>query len=154
MRGQQLRGFALMGEVEFDTLLTAWSPGGEFASYPVKEARPVGDKGRREYLVAPGTAVSFSWGIGCTIKEWTEKYDAPDAAGGELVTHVWSYGDAGTVDTITFEFRARPLRPRSEGIEHWKLVDSKDDAQFGITTRPAKRKWLFEERDSGEAQQE
>jgi hypothetical protein len=58
---------------------------------------------------------------------------------------VWSYGDAGTLDVIKTEFRARPLLPGKGGENHWILPADIGAGGIGIATYPAERRWLFEE---------
>ncbi len=111
--------------------------------YGVRPAIRVGDRARNEYLVAPGTAIEFDWAIGAPIKEWVEKNDADHAAGGEIQTAVWSYGDAGTFDEIRSELRVRPFRQDADNPNLWHLVDE-TLGKIGIVTYPAKRTWLFE----------
>jgi hypothetical protein len=118
----------------------------EFAGLPVLYATPVGNKERGEYLVPPNTVCKFFWGIGCTVREWAKKHDAPLAAGGSFLTDVFSFVDNGTLDRIGTEFMARPLKPGKGGDEHWVLVDNQTE-NVGITTYPAKREYIAERQD-------
>ncbi|MET8850932.1 hypothetical protein [Amycolatopsis sp. NPDC004625] len=133
------------GEIVMDTSPSlTHAPERSFAStYPIRGAQRVGDRARDEYLVAPGTAIEFDWAIGAPVREWAEKSNAPDAAGGEISTAVWSYGDAGTFDNIRSEFRARPLRQDADNPNQWHLIED-TIGRIGVVTYPAKRTWLFE----------
>lgn len=75
--------------------------------------------------------------------EWAETWNSPQAAAGEVGTYVWSYGDAGTLDVIRSDFRARPLRPGIGGQNHWMLAE-RAEGTIGVMSYPAERKWLFE----------
>ncbi|MEV6241023.1 hypothetical protein [Lentzea sp. NPDC051838] len=132
----------LNGEMEFvkhDLKVSARA----FASYPLSEAERINNPERNEYLVPPKTTAMFRWAVGCPVREWAEKHDAPHAAGGSFSVDVWSYGDAGVLDSFTTEFSARPLIPGRGGENHWTLADNPAE-KLGVVTYPMKRQWLFE----------